>query len=476
MADRPNILLFLMDACQAGALERGSQCLTPNFDQLAARGTQFHRAYCPTPTCSPSRASLMTGVLPHNHGVLEVEHGRDEDQCNLRTELPHWAQRLRSSGYRTGYFGKWHIERSGKLDRFGWSEYEVKGAGHHAGLGKGLEPSASVDDLIPETVRYQSGPPGYRDILHYGVSRSPVERRYPHYTVDRSLSFLEASSGDSPWCLCSSFSEPNEALVASEEVFSRYRPEEIELPGNLVCDYSDRPGLYQRQQQIGADVTEDEWKMARACYYARISELDDEFGRLMKQLDSRGELDNTIVIVTADHGRYVGAHGFDAHNFGPFEEIYRVPLIVAGPGIGAGVERADPVGLHDLCPTLCELADAESIDVPDSVSLLPILRGKKGVRKGVFAESHGTRFPLAQRIWWEGDYKFVFNGFDFDELYDLRSDPGETTNLARDPEQRERIEAMMKQVWREVRETGDRAIEETHYFSMRMGVVGPEAE
>lgn len=215
--------------------------------------------------------------------------------------------------------------------------------------------------------------------------------------------------------------------------------------------------------------------MARACYYARITELDRAFGHLLDYLDESGQRENTIVIVTADHGRYVGAHGFDAHNFGPFEEIYRVPLLVSGPGVSAGGSCDAPVCLHDLCPTICEWGGAEEIDVPDSCSLVPAMAGEPIERSGAYAESQGTRFSLTQRIWWQGKWKFAFNGFDFDELYDLETDPGETTNLARMPEYRDTVERMMREVWREIRETGDRAIEETHYFSMRMGVVGPDA-
>jgi len=465
-----------MDACQAQALDPGSECLTPNFDRIAGQGARFTRAYCATPTCSPSRASLMTGLLPHNHGVLEVEHGRDPDQCLLRTDHPHWAQRLRDTGFHTGYFGKWHIERTHDLDSFGWSVSHVKGAGHHAGLGKGEEPSAQVRDLVPKWTRYHSGPEGYRDILHYGVSRTPVAERYPQFTADQAIAFLgEAPKTGSPWCLCASFSEPNEALVASEEVFGRYDPTSVSLPANLRDRHDGRPGLYRRQGEIAAAISDEEWRMARTCYYARITELDLQFGRLLAKVEETGQVDDTIVIVTSDHGRYVGAHGFDAHNFGPFEEIYRIPLLVAGPDISLDQVRGDFVSLLDLGPTILDLTGAEPISVPDSCSFSAVLTGgKPGQRKGAYAESHGTRFPLAQRIWWEDDLKFVFNGFDYDELYDLAADPHELTNLAGEPGWEEPRREMMREIWRVIRETGDRTLEETHYFSMRMACVGPE--
>ena len=105
MSDKPNVLLVIADGMQASTIEGGSDCLTPHFDRLAKRGIQFGKAYCATPTCSPSRASIMTGLLPHNHGVLEVSHGRDEDQCRLRDDNAHFAQRLLENGYSTAYFG-----------------------------------------------------------------------------------------------------------------------------------------------------------------------------------------------------------------------------------------------------------------------------------------------------------------------------------------------------------------------------------
>lgn len=464
---KPNILLFLMDGCQAAALERASSCQTPNFNRLLDRGMQFHRAYCPTPTCSPSRASLMTGLLAHNHGVLEVEHGRDPDQCNLRTDKPHWAQRLVDSGYETGYFGKWHIERGGELEKFGWKTHHAKGAKHHAGLGAGIEPSAQNLNLDPALTRHQRGPAGYNDILHYGVTDTPPNERYPAFTTGETLKFIRESTD--PWCACASFSEPNEALVVSRETFEKYDVDAIPLPASLRDSHDARPNWYKRQAAIAAEMTDDEWRMARACYFGRITELDAQFGQLLDAID----LESTIVIVTADHGRYVGAHGFEAHNFGPFEEIYRVPLILAGPGISRG-ETQSLVSLHDLCPTILELAGAAPIDVPDSTSFAPILSDSKAqTRSGVFAENHGTRFRLTQRIWWEDEWKFVFNGFDFDELYNLAEDPDELTNLAGRAEFLDRENSMMAKIWRVIEETGDRTLAETHYFSMRVGRVGP---
>ncbi len=468
MSRPPDILLFLMDAAQAAALEPGSPCLTPHFDRLRESGLTFSRAYAPSPTCSPSRASLMTGLLPHNHGVLEVEHGRDPDQCVLRTDKPHFAQRLRDKGYDTGYFGKWHIERSNQLERFGWKTSVVKGAAHHSQLGKGVE--SSVPSTDPALSGYLEGPPGYRRILHWGVTDTPPEERYHHATVDQAIDFLRKSDG--PRLVCASFSEPNETLIVSRSTFEQYDPASIPLPSTLRCTFPGQPALYRREQAIGQHLSDDHWQHARACYFGRITELDAQFGRLIKHLEDSNRLENTLVIVTSDHGRYVGAHGFDAHNIGAFEEIYRVPLIIAGPGIASGTCDAT-VNLQDLCPTICELAGAAPIHSHDSTSLLPQLRNPDTPSGPAYAENHGSRFRLTQRILWDGSWKFVFNGFDFDELYDLASDPHETRNLIDEPAHQERANAMMAQIWERIQETGDRTLAESHYFSLRLGRVGP---
>ena len=138
------------------------------------------------------------------------------------------------------------------------------------------------------------------------------------------------------------------------------------------------------------------------------------------------------------------------------------------------------VGIQDLAPTILELTGCEVATVPDSDSFTKILADPDQALPGKFtagyAEYHGTRFPLMQRILWDGPWKMVFNGFDYDELYNLEEDPHEMQNLEPLPEHGERLREMMSGIWRNVRETGDRAILESHYFSMRFAVVGPNLE
>ena len=483
---QPNILIILTDGTQAATIEGDHPCLTPHLEELARRGVTFQNAHTTCPTCSPARASLMTGLLPHNHGVLEVEHGRDDDQCVLRTEHLHFAQRLSAAGYHTGYFGKWHIERSQEVQRFGWQTSVVKGAAHLKYLGRG-DSGPSTIELNEDSCGYIEGPAGYRRVLHWGVTTTPIEQRYPAVTVDDAAQFLnERFQEDAPWCCCVSFSEPNEALVVGQQTLDRYDIDSIPLPDNFHDTMDDKPNIYRRGRSIGNALSEEHWRHARACYFGRVTELDDQVGRLTRQLETAGQLDDTVIVFLSDHGRYVGAHGFDAHNFGAFEEIYRIPLIVAGPGIASDSNCAAQVSIADLGSTICELGQADSLteattsltEAADSKSFQKLLAEPETVPAEFetgYAEYHGTRFGLTQRILWQGDWKFVFNGFDFDELYHLADDPHELTNLAAEPDYQARVKSMMSQIWRQVRDTNDRTIHETHYFSMRFASVGPDS-
>ena len=473
---RPNILLFITDGMQARVLSPDHDCQTPAIDALIRRGVHITGAHTTLPTCSPARASLMTGLLPHNHGVLEVEHGVDDDQCVLREQHPHWAQRLRESGVATAYFGKWHIERTGELDRFGWETFETRGRTTHANASqKGL----GVDDsLDPSTVRLYQGPNGYNDTLKYAVTDVPPEDRQIGRPATLACDWLQKAPTDRPWCCCVSYYEPNEALVVGRTAHDQYDVNKLALPENLRDDLSDRPGIYRRDQQIWQHVTDKEWQQILACYYGRITELDAQLARLLQVLESTGQLSNTVVIFTSDHGRYVGGHGLEAHNFGAFEEIYAIPMVIAGPGVAQGATTSARVGFHDLCPTILELAGVQPFTAPDSRSFVDLLHDPAGAahhhRQG-YAEYHGTRFRLTQRVVWEDEWKFVFNGFDFDELYNLADDPWEMRNLAAQPEQADRVRRMMTAIWRRMHETGDTTLLNTHYHSMRFATVGPNS-
>ena len=470
---RPNILFLMADQMQGRVLESGHPCRTPHIDRLADRGLRFRNAYTPNAVCSPARASLMTGLLPHNHGVLWVHHCVDPDQGLLRTDCPHWAQRLQAAGYRTGYFGKWHVEHTESPGDFGWEhDGSTESAAFAGDPREAAHPDADPDFLSVR--RYRT--PGYRDSVFYGVTGIPPERRPMGKITAMAGDWLaEVVSDDRPWCCFVSVPEPHDPFICGAEARSLVDAAGLPVPANWSDDLEGRPGLYRKAAGIWADMTVDEKREAAACYYASIAEIDGLFGGLVARVEAAGQLENTIIVVAGDHGELLGAHGMYCKNVGASEEIYNIPLVVAGPGVRTGVSDAR-VGLHDLCPTLLELTGASSFSRPDSRSFAPLLAAPQepGEWERGFAEYHGGRYLLTQRVLWDGDWKLVHNGFDRDELYHLASDPFELRNLADDPEHQDRLERLMSLLWDRVRETGDTSLLRSHYPILRLAPVGPD--
>ena len=468
---RPNLLLVITDQQRADTVEPGGPCQTPHLQALAAAGTRFDRCYAPNPICSPTRASLFTGMLPHTHGITDVTHAVDATQADLTPGMPFWPRRLRAAGYRTGYFGKWHVERSERLQDFGFDTFETElrltGVQGHDG------------PLSPRIAVRQEG---YREFLLAGVHDGAAAEAPEARLVDLGIGFLEEATRDPerPWALVVATEAPHDPYLAPRELYERYDPDATLLPANFRDDLAGRPAVYGRIRSAWDDLTEREVREAIACYYATCTLLDDQVARLLAALEASGQADDTVVVFCSDHGDYLGAHGLFLKGVPAFEEAYRVPLILRGPGVPEGRAVAAPVGLIDLGPTLMRLLLDE--DYPaHGHDLAPYLSrhlgdGDPATATGeAFAEFHGQRLRYTQRILWRGRWKYVFNGFAEDELYDLVADPFEGTNLAADPVHAETLRAMAARLWGIVRDTDDRTLGDAQYGMFRFAPVGPEA-
>ncbi|NUP99573.1 MAG: sulfatase-like hydrolase/transferase [Armatimonadetes bacterium] len=472
MARQPNLLFLMADQMQGRVLDPGHPCRTPQFDRLAARGVRFPRAYTPNPVCSPARASLMTGLLPHEHGVVQVTHCVAEGQAELR-ESPHWAERLAAAGYRTGYFGKWHVERSECPSRFGW---QVDGSLHSSRYGeRRRELAGGSPPRFLEEVRVQ-GPEGWPPQRLGGVLDRPAERRGMGVAVSLAEDFLsEALAGAQPWCCFVSVTEPHDPYDTTAAYRDLYPPAAISPAANWDHDLAAAPGLYRKAARVFAGLTLAEKQQLAACYWGSISEIDTQFGRLLAKLEEAGATDETIVVLTSDHGDFLGAHGLYQKNVGAFEEAYQVPLVVAGPGCAAGQVSWARVGLHDLCPTLLHLCGAEPVTTPAARSFAPVLARPTDCadyQQG-YAEYFGTRHWWSQRVIWDGPWKLVWNGFDQDELYHLHLDPYELNNLIDVPDLQGRVRALMAQAYRTIAATDDHPLGRLSYASLQLAPFGP---
>jgi arylsulfatase A-like enzyme len=287
----------------------------------------------------------------------------------------------------------------------------------------------------------------------------------------------DAIANPEPWCCFVSLSEPNEPPVCGRGAYDEYPLDAIKLPATQHDNLAGRPGLYAKSAGLWNHLSDREKRELLASQYGSITEIDALFGRLLERLQNSGALENTIVVFTSDHGNLLGAHGLLAHNVSAFEELYHIPMILRGPGLAQDQVREGIVSLADVGPTLLDLCGLEGLRTPDAKSFAALL-GPNGAKastsfNATYAEYFGARYRLTQRVLWENGWKFVFNGFDHDEMYDLKNDPQELRNLADDPAHRERADAMMAAVWRRIRDTGDKTLWESHWPGVRWARVGP---
>ena len=447
----------MVDQMHGQVLDKGNPCITPNLDRLSKSGVKFNRAHTANPVCSPARASIMTGLLPHNHGVTTVTHTVDEDQSNLRTDKEHWAQRLKEDGYKTAYFGKWHVERSRKLEDFGWDDYSFIDGLSDEYINANKIHKESIIEELPHL--YIDNPPGYDNTPFYGISDIDTDKRVLGLVSNGAKEYLNQADTDKPWACFVSVIEPHDPFISTKKYYDMYENIELRLPKSFNDELLDKPNIYRRGQKVFENMTKQDHIECIRNYYAMVTEIDHEYGKIIDLLEEKGELENTIIIFTSDHGEALASHGIYAKNLAAFEEISRIPMIISGPGIKENKESDDLVSSMDLCPTILDLFDQKEISNIDSNSFKDILCTEEvnTIQKS-FAEYDGTRLQLKQRVLWYKNLKYIFNGFDYDELYDLDSDPNEMKNLIDSDHHKNERQMMIKLYWEELKKNGDHSI------------------
>lgn len=467
MAKRPNILFLITDHTNGEALAPASPCRTPNLDALAGEGLRFRRCYTTNAICSPARASLMTGTYPSTHGMWDCTHTQRREWVDVPEDrFTYFSHRLDDAGYRLGYFGKWHVEQTNELERFGWHEYV-----HQCAWG-GNKAAPGTELVVPKE--------GYRDYLLAGVADPGSET---HAAFDKGIDFirrhLQGEHKDDPFCCFVSTAEPHDAYIPPRRFFEMYDLDEVPLPASLRDECADKPEVVRRLREEWTGLSEADWRRMRAAYWALITWLDSEVGRILDALRELNVYEETIIVFTADHGDMLGAHGLTTKGVGTgYEEVYNIPLVVRVPGCAARGEAPEVLtSLVDLGPTLLDFCHAEPLPQCHGRSLRPVLEGTydPAAWREAYAEFFGQRFVYTQRLVWDGDWKFVFNPGGIDELYDLAEDPTERRNLAQDPAHRDRLVEMTKRMWRKMKAIGDDSLYNTHYATLRTAVVGPAA-
>lgn len=474
-----NVLVFMCDQMQKDALY--DECsITPNVDALRKEALTFDKAYAPNAVCSPSRASLMTGVYPSKHGVLFVTHVADDDQAVLRDSYPHWAQLLQEDGYKTGYIGKWHVERTNNLEAYGWefnAELETDIYREKSGKDEAEINQTAIlyENLIGE--RYVTGDNGYAPFLHYGHVDELPENREMGISGDITREYIrERIDGGDKWCTFVSFREPHDPYISSSEHYEMYKEKEITLTPDYEDDLSGKPGLYSKVAETWKDFSIDEKKEALRHYYASITELDAELGKIVQLLKEKGQYEETIIVILTDHGDNMGAHQLYCKNISAFEKIYNIPLIMRVPGSNVnGMRTKAMVNIVDLFPTILDLCKVESKCKTDGKSFSGLFEDLSLEERfdGSYAQYFGGRFYAMQHVLWKKNMKLVFNGFDYDELYDLDNDPYELNNLAQDKMHEDTYKRLHRQIWQKIKSVGYDKFYQSEYPGVRVGRFGP---
>ena len=248
-----------------------------------------------------------------------MTHTAPRGSGRLHPEKTHWAQRLQVRGYRAGYFGKWHVEHDNDLAAYGWE----RDGNLHSERMRAHRERVLADEPEP---RYgdlqwrQNAPEGYAERMVYGITDRPPAKRAMGLTTDLALGFLdEVLGGADPWCCFVSVPEPHDPFLPGREAVDQYTIDELPLAPNVGLEHHDRPGIYRKAARAQAGMTERHYREAAACYYAYITEIDAQFGRLLQRVERAGALENTIVVLTSDHGEFLGAHNLPSAESGVLE-------------------------------------------------------------------------------------------------------------------------------------------------------------
>jgi arylsulfatase A-like enzyme len=468
---RPNILVLMGDHVQGALLDRESQCQTPNLDRLAAQGVKFSRCYTPNGMCSPARASLMTATYPSTHGVWDCTHVQKKGWVDVSPKLTHWAQRLVKAGYRTGYFGKWHVTQSEEIKPYGWQEYNIK-------TGRFMDTEISGTKII-------SRKEGYRDLTMAVVPQNGGDEPH-HPAFDQGVDFIRRhAASDEPFCCFVSTAEPG-GSTPPKRFFDLYDVEVTRVSPTLRDDLTGKSEIQHRMQAVWKDIDDDDWRKVTTCYLAEMTFVDSEVGRILQTLRETKCWENTIVVYLSDHGQMLGAHGINGLGVGlGYEETYRIPLVIRLPdwlenkgrsGLAREIDDA-MVNLMDVGPTLLDLCGLEPLPDSQGRSLRPLIEGtsKKNEWQEAYGEFFSQRFMYSQRIVWRNDWKYIFSPGGVDELYNLADDPHEEHNLAADPKHHDILIDMVKRMWRNMAKIGDSTLLNTHYNTLRTAPIGPNS-
>ena len=435
----PNILFLMTDQQRWDAMGcSGDWIETPNLDRIASEGTRFTNCVTTSPVCIPTRLSLATGLYPHNTGVW------DNMNHQMPVERPTWMQAVRDAGYRTSLFGKTHLhphsgdlrEREGLMNAYGLDDVNEIGG-----------PRASAKVLSHMTVEWETKGlwDAYRADYRERFSTKPylvrpstlgLENYADIYVGQQAKQYLQNYNREEPWCCWVSFGGPHEPWDTPEPYASMYDPEEMP-PAIPRQPTGDRPHghLDRLMERLHPTFEPGEIGRLRANYAGNVTLIDAQIGEILDAIKGRGELENTVIVHTSDHGEMNGDHGLIyKSNF--LNGAVRIPLLVRTPKASGlqtpptGTICESPVEWIDIGPTLVELVGGELAHPQFGKSLCPVLADTEAIHRDFAISEIQGEIMLLNREW-----KAALNADgEVYLLFDVQNDPNEIDNLAGKPE------------------------------------------
>ena len=466
-AQRWNVLLLVSDDCRAAQGCYGEPTVTPNIDRLASRGLRFDRTYCQYPLCNPSRTSFLTGLRPDTTKVYE-------NATQFRKTVPD-AVSLPQLFKNHGYF----VARVGKMYHYGVpKQIGTDGLDDPVSWEKVINPRGrDCDDedriysiIAGEKATVATGTGNYGGTLSW-LAADGADEEQTDGKIAREACRLLRENKDRPFFLGVGFFRPHTPYVSPKKYFGLYPRDQVALARDPADDRGNKPRTALTVFPPNYGMDEELQRTVKQAYYASISFMDAQFGVVLKELERLGLAGNTVVVFLSDHGYHLGEHG-QWQKMTVFEEVARVPMIIATPGMkSAGRSSQRIAELVDLYPTLADLCGLPVPKELEGVSLKPVLEDPErpwkkgaftqvmhnrgggrgdGVRKGKGGGRSMGRSVRSERYRyteWDG-------GRDGVELYDQQNDPREWHNLANDPKMAvvlKEMKALLDNGWQSAR-------------------------
>ncbi len=424
-----NIVFILTDDHRydaLGFLHKQTFIHTPNLDKLARGGVYLPNAFVTTALCSPSRASILTGLYAHKHRVVDNNNPVSEG-------LVFFPQYLQQAGYQTAFVGKWHMGGEGDEPQRGFDHWvSFKGQGSY----------------LPE-----------KNGLNVNGKRVPQQGYITDELTDYALEWLKSRKDNKPFLLYLSHKGVHADFVPADRHRGRTRDDKFVVPATMNPDNVQEAPMWVQNQRNSWHGVEYPYHsdLDIGQYYKRYAEtllgVDESVGRVMEYLNGKGLLESTLIVYMGDNGFHFGEQGLIDKRTA-YEASMRVPMIAHCPElIKPGTTVKEVVANLDVAPTLLEAAGLETPAHLDGKSFLPLMQGKKVPwREALLYEYYWERnFPQTPTIHaLRGDrYKYIhYQGiWDTDELYDLQADPGESKNLIRSPRHQQVVKDMNRQLF-----------------------------